>query len=190
LAADRIARRQQRASGFTHCAPAFGPAHGDTKRSEPAAEEWLMIAWLHGDAEHDHYWLLTPPADIPFEPIVDLTKQRWRDYLELKQEVGLGHYKRRGWRRYKHHSSLCVAVYRLLLSEKEKIPLRTCSRWMRHAIYRSRRIPPPAALPRRLQQHVPNSITTLRIRLARSLPNALPCCPCFGRSRLRRLRQE
>jgi hypothetical protein len=84
-----------------------------------------MIAWSDGDAEHNHYRLLTLPADIPFEPIVDLTKQRWRterDYLELKQGVGLGHYERRGWRSYSHHASLCVAAYRLQLSKKEKIP--------------------------------------------------------------------
>jgi SRSO17 transposase len=35
------------------------------------------------------------PADIPFDRLVDLAKLRWRmerDYQELKQEVGLGHF--------------------------------------------------------------------------------------------------
>ena len=101
------------------------PAHGDARRSEPAAEEWLLIEWPDGEAEPDHYWLSTLPADTSFERMVDLTKLRWRierDYLELKQEVGLGHYEGRGWRGFHHHASLCIAAYGFLISEKETIP--------------------------------------------------------------------
>ncbi len=101
------------------------PAHDDAKRSEPAAEEWLLIEWPDGETEPDHYWLSTLPADISFECLVDLTKLRWRierDYLELKQEVGLGHYEGRGWRGFHHHASLCIAAYGFLISEKETIP--------------------------------------------------------------------
>jgi SRSO17 transposase len=101
------------------------PAHDDAKRNEPAAEEWLLIEWPEGATEPDHYWLSTLPADISFECLVDLTKLRWRierDYLELKQEVGLGHYEGRGWRGFHHHASLCVAAYGFLVSEKETIP--------------------------------------------------------------------
>jgi SRSO17 transposase len=101
------------------------PARGDAARTEPAAEEWLMIEWPEGESEPDHYWLATLPADVPFERMVDLTKLRWRierDYLELKQEVGLGHYEGRGWRGFHHHASLCVAAYGFLISEKETLP--------------------------------------------------------------------
>ena len=101
------------------------PAHGDATRSEPAAEEWLLIEWPEGDAEPDHYWLCTLPADISLERMVDQAKMRWRierDYLELKQEVGLGHYEGRGWRGFHHHATLCVAAYGFLISEKETIP--------------------------------------------------------------------
>ena len=101
------------------------PAHDDARRSEPAAEEWLLIEWPDDDDEPDHYWLSTLPADIAFDRMVDLTKLRWRierDYLELKQEVGLGHYEGRGWRGFHHHASLCVAAYGFLISEKETIP--------------------------------------------------------------------
>lgn len=101
------------------------PAHGDAKRREPAAEEWLMIEWPEGEAEPDHYWLSTLPADSSFERLVDRTKLRWRierDYLELKQEVGLGHYEGRGWRGFHHHATLCIAAYGFLISEKETIP--------------------------------------------------------------------
>jgi len=101
------------------------PAHDDAKRSEPAAEEWLLIEWPEGAAEPDHYWLSTLPADISLERMVDQAKLRWRierDYLELKQEVGLGHYEGRGWRGFHHHATLCVAAYGFLISEKETIP--------------------------------------------------------------------
>jgi SRSO17 transposase len=101
------------------------PAHDDARRNEPAAEEWLLIEWPEGETEPDHYWLATLPADIAFERLVDLTKRRWRierDYLELKQEVGLGHYEGRGWRGFHHHASLCIAAYGFLVSEKETIP--------------------------------------------------------------------
>ncbi len=38
---------------------------------------------------------------------------RWRierDYLELKQELGLGHYEGRGWRGFHHHATLCSSM--------------------------------------------------------------------------------
>jgi SRSO17 transposase len=101
------------------------PAHRDAKRPQPAAEEWLLIEWPDGAAEPDHYWFSTLPADITFERLVDLTKLRWRierDYLELKQEVGLDHYEGRGWRGFHHHASLCIAAYGFLVSETETIP--------------------------------------------------------------------
>jgi len=101
------------------------PAHDDARRSEPAAEEWLLIEWPEGDAEPDHYWFSTLPADISLDSMVDQAKLRWRierDYLELKQEVGLGHYEGRGWRGFHHHATLCVAAYGFLISEKESIP--------------------------------------------------------------------
>jgi SRSO17 transposase len=101
------------------------PAHDDARRSEPAAEEWLLIEWPEGEAEPDHYWFSTLPADISLESMVDQAKLRWRierDYLELKQEVGLSHYEGRGWRGFHHHATLCVAAYGFLISEKETIP--------------------------------------------------------------------
>jgi SRSO17 transposase len=101
------------------------PAHDNVRRSEPAAEEWLLIEWPEGAAEPDHHWLSTLPADISLERMVNQTKLRWRierDYLDLKQEVGLGHYEGRGWRGFHHHATLCVAAYGFLISEKETIP--------------------------------------------------------------------
>jgi SRSO17 transposase len=100
-------------------------AAGRGKPTEPAAEEWLLIEWEAGEAEPTRYWLSTLPANIAFERLVDLTKLRWRierDYQDLKQEVGLGHYEGRGWRGFHHHASLCIAAYGFLISERETIP--------------------------------------------------------------------
>jgi len=45
-----------------------------------------------------------------------------RDYQDLKQEVGLGHYEGRGWRGFHHHATLCIAAYGFLISERGTIP--------------------------------------------------------------------
>jgi SRSO17 transposase len=52
-------------------------------------------------------------------------KARWlieRDYQELKQEIGLGHYEGRGWRGFHHHASLCIAAYGFLVAERCLFP--------------------------------------------------------------------
>jgi SRSO17 transposase len=100
-------------------------AHRDEQRSEPHAPEWLLIEWPKGEKEPTKYWLSTLPADIAFDRLVDLAKLRWRierDYQELKQEVGLGHFEGRGWRGFHHHATLCIAAYGFLISERETIP--------------------------------------------------------------------
>jgi SRSO17 transposase len=88
-------------------------------------QEWLLIEWPEGEAEPTKYWLSTLPADISFRRLVDLAKLRWRierDYQELKQEVGLGHYEGRGWRGFHHHATLCIAAYGFLVAERATIP--------------------------------------------------------------------
>ena len=101
------------------------PAHRDYNLTEARPEEWLLIEWPGGEAEPTKYWLSTAPEDIAFASLVDLTKLRWRierDYLDLKQEIGLGHYEGRGWRGFHHHATLCIAAYAFLISERETIP--------------------------------------------------------------------
>jgi SRSO17 transposase len=88
-------------------------------------EEWLLIEWPKGEKEPTKYWLSTLPFDIAFEGMVDLAQLRWRierDYQELKQELGLGHFEGRGWRGFHHHATLCIAAYGFLVSERETIP--------------------------------------------------------------------
>ena len=56
---------------------------------------------------------------------VHTAQARWRierDYQELKQEIGLGHYEGRGWRGFHHHASLCVAAYGFLVAERCRFP--------------------------------------------------------------------
>jgi SRSO17 transposase len=88
-------------------------------------QEWLLIEWPEGETEPTKYWLSTLPERISFRRLVDLAKLRWRierDYQDLKQEVGLGHYEGRGWRGFHHHATLCIAAYGFLISERETIP--------------------------------------------------------------------
>jgi SRSO17 transposase len=92
---------------------------------EELAPEWLLIEWPENEAEPTKYWLSTLPADISFRRLVDLTKLRWRierDYQELKQEIGLGHYEGRGWRGFHHHATLCIVAYGFLIAERARIP--------------------------------------------------------------------
>ena len=100
-------------------------AHRDYNLTEGRSEEWLLIEWPKGEHAPTKYWLSTLPQDIAFRSLVDMTKLRWRierDYQELKQEVGLGHYEGRGWRGFHHHATLCIAAYGFLISERETIP--------------------------------------------------------------------
>jgi SRSO17 transposase len=100
-------------------------AHRDYNLTKSRQEEWLLIEWPKGEAEPAKYWLSTVPEKIAFHRLVDLTKLRWRierDYQDLKQEVGLGHFEGRGWRGFHHHATLCIAAYGFLISERETIP--------------------------------------------------------------------
>ena len=100
-------------------------AHRDDQRADLRPQQWLLIEWPKDEAEPTKYWLATLPADTAFDRMIDLAKLRWRierDYQELKQEVGLGHFEGRGWRGFHHHATLCIAAYGFLICERETIP--------------------------------------------------------------------
>ena len=100
-------------------------ARRDFTRSESRPEEWLLIEWPKSEKEPTKYWLSTLPADIDLQDLVYFAKLRWRierDYQELKQEVGLGHFEGRGWRGFHHHATLCIAAYGFLICERATIP--------------------------------------------------------------------
>jgi hypothetical protein len=101
------------------------PAHRDYNLTAPRPEEWLLIEWPLGEDEPTKYWLSTLPQTVGFASLVDTAKLRWRierDYLDLKQEIGIGHYEGRGWRGFHHHATLCIAAYAFLILERETIP--------------------------------------------------------------------
>jgi SRSO17 transposase len=96
-------------------------AHRDYWRGRVRAEEWLLIEWPEGESEPTKYWLSTLPKDCSLRALVQQAKQRWRverDYQELKQELGLGHFEGRGWRGFHHHATLCLAAYGFLVAER------------------------------------------------------------------------
>jgi SRSO17 transposase len=131
-------------------------------------EETLLIEWPKGEPEPTKYWLSTLQKDISFCALVDRAKMRWRverDYLELKQEIGLGHYEGRGWPGFHHHAALCIAIYGFLISERETIPPSGphCAwRVKRPAIpnsYRPRGAPAPTATSRsQLDRYAPSPV--------------------------------
>ena len=99
------------------------PAHRDYWQAEPHPEEWLLIEWPKDEAEPTKYWLSTLPPRTKLRDVVAIAKQRWiieRDYQELKQELGLGHYEGRGWRGFHHHATLCIAAYGFLVAERNR----------------------------------------------------------------------
>jgi SRSO17 transposase len=100
-------------------------ARRDERHHKARPEEWLLIEWPKGEKEPTKYWLSTLPEDITLHRLVYFAKLRWRierDYQELKQEVGLGHFEGRGWRGFHHHATLCIAAYGFLISERGTIP--------------------------------------------------------------------
>jgi SRSO17 transposase len=100
-------------------------AHRDYWRSEPRPEQWLLIEWPATEKEPTKYWLSNLPATISLRKLVAIAKLRWhieRDYEELKQELGLGHFEGRNWRGFHHHATLSIAAYGFLVLEQCLFP--------------------------------------------------------------------
>src|SRR5499426_1826264 len=99
------------------------PAHRDYEKAEPHGEHWLLIEWPRSEPEPTKYWISTLPSNTPLKALVKISKQRWiieRDYQELKQELGLGHFEGRNWRGFHHHATLCIAAYGFLVGERSR----------------------------------------------------------------------
>ena len=96
-------------------------AGGNTGKARLRPEQWLLIEWPASDAEPSKYFLSTLPEDTSIHELVDIAHQRWRierDYQDLKQDFGLGHYEGRGWRGFHHHAALSIAAYGFLMAER------------------------------------------------------------------------
>ena len=100
-------------------------AHDRHAARERVPEEWLLIEWPPNEAAPTKFWLSTLGRNVIFAHLVHTAKLRWRierDYLELKQEIGLGHFEGRGWRGFHHHATLCIAAYAFLVAERAAFP--------------------------------------------------------------------
>jgi SRSO17 transposase len=99
-------------------------AHRDYWRSEPHPEQWLLIEWPAIEKEPSKYWLSNLPASMSLRKLVAIAKLRWRierDYEELKQELGLGHFEGRNWRGF--HSPCHPGDRRLRLPGAGAVPI-------------------------------------------------------------------
>src|SRR6266702_2952779 len=89
-------------------------SHCNSRAAQPVdtlEEQWLLVEWPREEIEPTKYVLSTLPAETPIKELVRLAKLRWRierDYQELKQELGLGHFEGRSWRGFHHHATLCI----------------------------------------------------------------------------------
>ena len=151
-------------SRFARVRVRVAPIRGEAR----FAEETLLIEWPKGEAAPTKFWLATVDRNMSFRGLVDIAKLRWRierDYHDLKQEIGLGHYEGRGWRGFHHHGTLSIAAYGFLISERERIPPsapHSAARIEKSAVpsgYRPRGAPDPTATPRsQLDRHDPSPV--------------------------------
>ena len=141
------------------------------------AEQWLLIEWPTGQAEPEKYYLSTLPETTALNDLVRTAHMRWRigrDYQDLKQDMGLGHYEGSGWRGFHHHASMSIAAYGFLMAQRLKAAgISSCKKTSSNA----KCLPFPKITPlgvaQRAQRHVPDSITTLRLYLSAALVSAI-----------------
>ncbi|MDQ2964112.1 MAG: IS701 family transposase [Pseudomonadota bacterium] len=154
-------------------------AHRDYWRAERHPEQWLLIEWPQGEAEPTKYFLSTLPLDTPLKELVRLAKLRWRierDYQELKQELGLGHFEGRSWRGFHHHATLCIAAYAFLLTQRIAAPKKTLPHPILGEVpalpdgFRPRGSPAQAAPRDRLDRHATSGTRRRADRRTRPMP--------------------
>jgi SRSO17 transposase len=158
-----------------HAAPLRGEAR--------FGEETLLVEWPEGEVKPTKYWLATVDRKMSYRRLIDLAKMRWRierDYEDLKQEIGLGHYEGRGWRGFHHHGTLAIAAYGFLISERERIPpsgphsAPPIEKSPLPGDYRPRGAPAPASAPRsQLDRHDASCAGSCD----RKGPSAMPVLP-------------
>jgi len=98
-------------------------AGGNVGKARLLPEQWLLIEWPADQAEPEKYYLSTLPETTALNDLVNAAHMRWRierDYRDLKQDLGLGHYEGRGWRGFHHHATLSIAAYGFLMAQRLK----------------------------------------------------------------------
>jgi SRSO17 transposase len=96
-------------------------AGGNVGKARLLPEQWLLIEWPADQAEPEKYYLSTLPQTAALNDLVGAAHMRWRierDYQDLKQDLGLGHYEGRGWRGFHHHATLSIAAYGFLMAQR------------------------------------------------------------------------
>ena len=164
------------------------PMAAVTAPSRVAAQHQSLLHFV-GNAPWSEYWLSTLPPDISLASLVDMAKLRWRierDYQELKQELGLGHYEGRGWRGFHHHATLCIAAYGFLIAERGSIPPSgpdPAAKFQKPTLpagYRPRGAADPAGTPHpELNRHSQTAPQRRSRQHARSM-SVLPCTATTG----------
>ena len=100
------------------------PAHRDYEKAEPHAGGMVadrMAARGDRNPPNTGYRRCLPHTKL--KALIKMAKHRWiieRDYEELKQELGLGHFEGRNWRGFHHHATLCIAAYGFLVAERNR----------------------------------------------------------------------
>lgn len=98
-------------------------AGGNVGKARLQPEQWLLIEWSADQTEPEKYYLSTLPEAAALNDLVRTAHMRWRierDYQDLKQDMGLGHYEGRGWRGFHHHASMSIAAYGFLMAQRLK----------------------------------------------------------------------
>ena len=98
-------------------------AGGNVGKARLLPQQWLLIEWPAEKAEPEKYYLSTLPQTTALDDLVRAAHMRWRierDYQDLKQDLGLGHYEGRGWRGFHHHATLSIAAYGFLMAQRLK----------------------------------------------------------------------
>ena len=117
-------------------------------------------------------------ANTKLKALVKMAKHRWiieRDYEELKQELGLGHFEGRNWRGFHHHATLCIAAYGFLVAERNRF---SPSARAGHLGFVAPG-PAPDFRPRGSPRHAPSGIIRTRSRRCASSWRACYCGNCL-----------
>jgi SRSO17 transposase len=155
-------------------------AHRDERRTAMRPEEWLLIEWPDGQAEPTKYFLSTVLADATLEHLGagvsnETTRSSSRSSASRTTRGGAGG----GF----ITMPPCVSPPMVFSS-----PSAYARGAPKKTLLQHKRLPYPKitslAAAGRAQRHVPDSIPTLRLLIARAIANQLQRCPCCGKAPL------
>ena len=160
------------------------PAHRDYNLTAPRPEEWLLIEWPQWEPEPTKYWL-----SPPFRKRQALPRSSIRRSCAGASSAIISISNRRS----------ASGITKAAAGAAFTTTLRFASPPTPSSSWNARRFPPQDLvargcakrlkfpkvtgqedMPLRPERHIPNSITTLKRRIAAALARALPRCPCCG----------